>query len=136
MVISMKIFLSAETESPAANLWFNLHKEINRRLDSLTTEYYGDELISIGIISIILSEKYFVDGGYPERRIFSKKNKEADIRLRINFNEFVKATPNRRREIYVNHIIDAIDCLRFKVSKDFSFDKLMNDVIHVLKQNY
>ena len=93
---------------------------------------YGDELTHIYIISIILPPEYFTDGGFKERKIFFRKTHDADIRLRIDYHSFVYAKPDKRREIYKQHIIDSIMTLQRKVSKAYLFDQLVSDVAAVL----
>ena len=79
----MEIFLGAEIEGPATSKWFDLQKEFSELLGELKDENYGDSLTSIGIITILMHPEFFEGEGYKERRYYSRKNKEADIRLRI-----------------------------------------------------
>lgn len=93
----MEIFLGAEIEGPATSKWFDLQKEFSELLGELKDESYGDSLTSIGIISILMHPEYFEGEGYKERRYYSRKNKEADIRLRINYTDFVNANKEIRK---------------------------------------
>lgn len=124
----MNVFLGAELYGVAQKYWFELRKEFSPKLNSLREKNYGDELKSIGIITIILPDYFFNDGGYPERRLFKRKTKEADIRLRINYYQFIHANVEERRTIYINHILESINTLRDKVSRSYQFDQFVKDV--------
>ena len=128
----MDFFLSAEGCAPGTTFWSPLEREFTKKLELLKDSYYGDELTKIYIISIILPPEYFTDGGFKERKIFFRKTHDADIRLRIDYHSFVYAKPDKRREIYKQHIIDSIMTLQRKVSKTYLFDQLVSDVAAVL----
>ena len=72
----MEIFLGAEIEGPAAGKWFVLQKEFSRSLLSIEDRCYGDDLLSIGVISIVMRDKYFEQGGYKERLYYNKKTRK------------------------------------------------------------
>lgn len=129
----MEIFLSAEIEGPATNKWFALQKEFAPLLKSLKAKCYGDMLTNIGIISIILRDQYFEGGGYKERRYYSKKNKEADIRIKIDYNKFVRSSPEEARAMYIEHILESISIAGEKAGKGFNLEQLLCDVREVLK---
>lgn len=130
----MNIFLGAELEGAADSRWFALQKEFKEKLLPLQNNNYGDELIHIGIISIIMREEFFVDGAYKERKYISRKNKEADIRLRIDYKKFVKSSNETRRQIYIEHIIESIRIAGNKAGKSFDTERLVNDVIELLEE--
>ena len=124
----MDFFLSAEGCAPGTTFWHPLEREFTKKLEALKDSHYGDELIKIAIISIILPPEYLSDGGFKERSIFFHQTHDADIRLRIDYHTFVYAKPGKRREIYKQHIIDSIMTLQRKVSKTYLFDQLVSDV--------
>lgn len=128
----MEIFLSAEIEGPVTSKWFLLQKEFTPLLKTLESKNYGETLTSIGIITILLRDKYLEDGGYKERRYYSKKNKEADIRLRINYYAFLKASDEEARKIYVDHILQSIRIAGVKAGKGFDLERLIADVQELL----
>ena len=128
----MDIFLSAEIEGPAAGKWFVLQKEFAAALSCLNCKNYGDELTSIGIISILMREEFFVGGCYKERAYYSRKRKDADIRLRIDYQTFIKASKERQKEIYLNHIIESIRVAGMKAGKSFQTERLVEDVKELL----
>ena len=129
----MEIFLGAEIEGPATSKWFDLQKEFSELLAELKDENYGDSLTSIGIISILMHPEYFEGEGYKERRYYSRKNKEADIRLRINYTDFVNANKETRKGIYISHILEAITIAGNKAGDGFDIERLLFDVQRLLK---
>lgn len=129
----MEIFLGAEIEGPATSKWFDLQKEFSKLLGELKDENYGDSLTSIGIITILMHPEYFEGEGYKERRYYSRKNKEADIRLRINYTDFVNASKEIRKGIYISHILEAITIAGNKAGDGFDLNRLLFDVQRLLK---
>ena len=128
----MKIFLSAELYGKAGGLFTPLCRECSAKLKLLEDKSYGDELVDIGIISIIMPEEFFEDGGYRERILFQRKQHSADVRLRIPYKSFIICKPEVRRQLYVDHIIRSIAVLKGRVSKHFEMDRLLSDVRSVL----
>lgn len=129
----MEIFLGAETEGAAAGKWFELQKTLTPLLNCLRDVDYGKDLTSIGIITILMRDSFFEDGGYPERRYYNSRKKEADIRLRMDYHSFNKATSEQRKAIYIQHIIRCIETAGEKVSGDFDADRLIRDVKNLLE---
>lgn len=72
------------------------------------------------------------EGGYKERKLYKRKTKEADIRLRIDYNEFIHASEEERLNIYNNHIVQSIRTLQKKLGPDFDYSKLEEDVKQAL----
>lgn len=128
----MRIILGAETEGPAAGRWFELQKEFTALLSILENNDYGMGLDEIHIISIIMRPSFFTDGAYKERKYYSKKTKSADIRLRIDYMDFWRATNNKRREIYITHILQSISIAGLKAGNSFKLDLLLSDVKRIL----
>ena len=128
----MKIFLSAECESLGGDLFGRMQNIVQEGMLTLKEKEYGTELTNISIITILLQEKYFEDGGYPERRYFSRKNHYADIRLRMDLHRFLVSSPTVRYQLYCDHIIASVETLRRKVSKEFQFEQLLLDIKDVL----
>lgn len=130
----MDIFLSAEIEGPITNKWFNLQKIFSEKLRKINDRNYGDNLTSIAVISILMREQFFEDGGYKERKYYSVKRKEADIRLRIDYKDFMKASAEKREMIYRNHILESIQIAGEKAGKGFDTKRLLSDVEKILSE--
>ena len=124
-------FLSSESEAPAAYLINKLCILVEPELNCLNLNKYGDEINKIFIISVVL-KRDTIENGVKERRLFSRKTKEADIRLFIDFDGFVKASPRERYKIYVSHIFECMDVIKLKVSKNYQIDFLVQDMKKIL----
>ncbi len=128
----MKIFLSAECESLGGDLFGRMQNIVQKGMLVLKEKDYGAELNDISIITILLQESYFEDGGYPERRCFFRKNHSADIRLRMDLHKFLVSSPAARYQLYCDHILASVETLRRKVSKEFQFEQLLLDIKGIL----
>ena len=128
----MTFFLSCEAQSGGAGLLRRYHQLTQPRLNILSDRCYGQELTEIAIITIFVSDELFKDGGWRERKLFQRKNHSADLRLRLNYREFLSATPEHRATLYRTHILDSIETLRKKVSRDFRFDVLIQGIRTIL----
>ena len=128
----MDIFLSAEAEGPATGKWFVLQKDFSAALSCLKSRHYGDDLISIAIISILMRDEFFAGGCYKERVYYSRKRKDADVRLRIDYNAFIKASKENQKEIYIDHILESIRVAGSKAGPLFQTERLVTDVKELL----
>ena len=129
---TMNFFLSAEVYGAAYSRWRPLRIQAEKQLETLRDKDYGDELKSIAIISIIVPTSFYDEGGYQERKLYKRKTKEADNRLRIDYNEFIHASEEERLNIYYNHIVQSIRTLQKKLGPDFDYSKLEEDVKQAL----
>lgn len=125
-------FLGAELEGKAHIYWFELQKEIQPLLDRLENVSYGEELTSIGVISTILKKETWERGWEKEKKYYSKKRKEADIRLRIDYNKFVRAKKEERRKIYIEHILESVRVAGEKAKGNFNVEGLITDIKNIL----
>ncbi len=131
----MKIFLGSETEGRADGLLLPIRNAVNTLLDVIREKQYGNALLDIGVISIIMKDEMYDSGGYPERKYYSKIKREADIRLRLNYKIFCNAKPHERMEIYKKHVwrAFAIAASKAKSADDnFEENKLLSDVKQAL----
>lgn len=127
----MDFFLSSETEGRADGILFPIRNDVDLLLNVVRQKNYGNALTSIGIFAIIMKENMYDSGGYPERRYYNKKNKEADIRLRLNYKKFCFAKTEDRLEMYKHHILQAVDIaadMAKKADCEFKKDELIDDV--------
>ena len=111
----MTFFFSCEAYGPACGYIKAIQTEFEKKLSKLSDKNYGDELIDIGIISICMPENFYEDGAFAERRLFQRKQKSADIRLKIDYKTFKRGPEEKRREMYKEHVIQSIETLRKKM---------------------
>jgi len=115
----MKIFLGSETEKKVYQQFFDIRKKVEENLQFLCKENvgleeddtYGTEFNDIGIITIAVPQ-YVKDLGVKERKLIKRKTKEADIRLYMDYERFIKETPKNQRLMYIENIIKSIEVLK------------------------
>lgn len=130
----MNVFLGAEIEGPAASKWFELQKEFSAKLSVLKDVSYGDGLTDVAIISIIMRPTFFEENGYKERKLYRKKSKAADIRLRMDYSRFLNTSKEARRDQYIEHILTALRIAGEKAGADVDLTRLLFDVENILMQ--
>lgn len=136
----MRLFLSAEHEHKANFPFYKVWKEVEEKLQFVCKENvglekdttYGTEFEDIGIISIIVPQD-IKDWGLKERRLIKRKAKEADIRLYIDYERFIKETPENQRLMYIKNILDSIDVVIERSKGDFKGEKLKQDILDALE---
>ncbi len=87
-------------------------------------------LDSIAIISIIVPEEY--REGYTERVYINRKRKYADIRLHLNYKDFVFCSEPKRIKLFVEHLLTSLDTLKKKMRTDEEV-MAMNEIIDITK---
>ena len=130
----MEFFLSQEGEAPACCYLSKIQKGIRTELKVLEKKEYGNALNDISIITILVSENY--KDSFSERILFQKQQRGADIRLKLDYKTFVRATWDERERMYKEHILSSIESVRNRVckaDKSFLFDELVFDVKNILR---
>jgi len=129
----MRIFMSGETDGQISNDYRIVRNEIELKLKQLESNDYGSEFVDIGIIPIIIDPKrgLFEAGFFKERKLIKRKTKEADIRLRTDFDKFYAADNNNKRLLLVDNVIRAIRVIGEKSKADFNSEKLISDILQI-----
>ncbi|TDL92412.1 dihydrolipoamide succinyltransferase [Vibrio vulnificus] len=131
----MEFFMSGETEIIFSEEFRLLRNEAEQKLKSLENNDYGNAVEDIGIIPIIVNlTPEIIEGGFFKERVkFSKKNKDADIRMRIDYHDFLNGDLQKKKELLLKNIIESVRALGQKVKKDFDSTKLERDIIELFK---
>ena len=97
----------------------------------LATQNYGEEVELLFICPIImkLSKKMIEQGWHKERKLFKRKNKSTDFRLRIDYNAFKKANLKEREKLFIENIIKSVRLLEARTSKNFDGKRLESDIL-------
>lgn len=130
----MKLFLSGETAFDANEPFEELLKLMINKLKKFVDsdeddETYGSEFKNIGIITMILSPDL---ERVSERKLIHRKTKDADIRLRINYEKFINSDKETQFYLYLKNIIDAINIVNEMKKEDFKGEKLICDILKSL----
>jgi Immunity protein 44 len=131
----MRIFISGEIDGQISNEVREIRNEIDRKLNCLENNDYGSEFVDIGIIPIIIDPKrgLFEAGFFKERKLIKRKAKEADIRLKTDFNKFQAGDNKIRRLLLIDNVIRSIRVIGEKSKSDFNAEKLISDIIKALE---
>lgn len=129
----MRFFLSGELEGDIAEEFINIISEISSELEGLNSNDYGREVEEIAIIPIVakITPEYEDAGFFKERKLFKRKSKEADFRLRIDYETFLSADYATRKILIIRNVIQSIRILGGKAKSDFNAIKLEQDILQV-----
>ncbi|AXO97260.1 Imm44 family immunity protein [Bacillus anthracis] len=133
----MRFFLSGELEGDIAEEFINIISEIGSELEGLNSNDYGSEVEEIAIIPIVakITPEYEDAGFFKERKLFKRKSKEADFRLRIDYETFLSADYATRKILIIRNIIQSIRILGEKAKSDFNAIKLEKDILQIFDIN-
>ncbi len=95
-------------------------------------EKYGREFENIQINPYCVSEATLQKLGWKEKKLVSHAKKRADIRLLMDYERFSAETPENRRRVIIETIIESIRIIGKKAKEDFDADLLISDILHAL----
>lgn len=136
-VSDYEVFFSGELEGDIAEEFINIISEIGSELEGLNSNDYGSEVEEIAIIPIVakITPEYEDAGFFKERKLFKRKSKEADFRLRIDYETFLSADYATRKILIIRNIIQSIRILGEKAKSDFNAIKLEKDILQIFDIN-
>lgn len=123
--------MSGEIETTVSEPFREILNEIEKRLKCLEVNDYGNAVQNLGIIPIIVKvvPEFESAGFHKERKLYKKKTKDADYRLRIDYESFLNANYEKKKLLIIKNVVDCIRLLGKKVKKDFAAERLENDVL-------
>ena len=130
----MKLFISIEAERAEETGIDNIMTKVRKKLSFLSedTDAYGTEFNDISIIPVCVSEEMWQTLGWKERKLISRKKKEADIRLKMDFRRFNKADAEEKYILFADIIVKSVLVVKEKSKSDFKGDKLVADILKSL----
>lgn len=128
----MRLFISTEAQSSSGHIISNIRNQIESRIGNIEVTNYTNDLDSIGII-INCFDKNFLSVGFGKtRKYISYKNRYADIRLNIPFEEFMEADKDKRIDMVKNNIYESIRIIDSKLNKkkgcSFDGERMIGDI--------
>lgn len=128
----MRLFISIEAQSSSGHIISNIRNQIESRIGNIEVTNYTNDLDSIGII-INCFDKNFLSVGFGKtRKYISYKNRYADIRLNIPFEEFMEADKDKRIDMVKNNIYESIRIIDSKLNKkkgcSFDGERMIGDI--------
>lgn len=131
----MKFFMSSESDGRYDDFEEPLRIISNEIEDTIKPfieeRSYGEDVTDISIISVIIKPDLAKEGWFKERVLFKRKAKDADLRLRIDYDKFVKGNDEIKRLLLIDNITKSIGKLSVK-TKDFDSKKLQEDILSIL----
>ena len=139
-MINLKLFLTIEaqnaTENGLAKILWETTKELNfvtdRTKDLENENNYGTEFRSIAIIPSCMDDHFWSVLGWKERKLIWRKKGEADIRLRMDYERFMKETDANKRLMFIDIIVKSIQVVKERSKGDFQGDQLIKDILLAL----
>lgn len=128
----MDFFMSGEIQGDIDEIYREIRNDIGEKLKPLRNKDYGSELISISIIPIIVTPELEEAGFFKERKLFKRKEKDADYRLRIDYEKFINSDSDSQKLLVIKNIIDCMRSLGKKAKKDFDALSLERDILQLL----
>lgn len=127
---------SAEAKAPAGFILMNMINPVKKMFNNrFSVKNYCVDLDDIFIVFICTSNEMKQNGVYKERKYVSHKNRYADLRLHIDYEQFLTATNAERLAIIWNVICRALNYIHGKVPS-LNFDELMCDIKTCMMELY
>jgi hypothetical protein len=125
------IFFTTESQSPAASIISDCFLAIKKNMQVDTLQKYTDCLDDIAIIPFCVDDEFMQIYQIKERKYIGWKRRDADIRLRMDFDTFVQATKEERMQQCKEVIIRSLEVIAKKCeAKKLRFDiaNLIQDI--------
>lgn len=133
----MNVFISIEANITVGCIINDIRKIIEKKTGKIEVCDYTNDLDSIGIIINSWNQSDLKFGHGKERKYISYKQRFADIRLNIPYDEFLSADKQKRFEMVKNNIYDSIRVVdeRLNNKKGCSFDgeRMIADIEEKIK---
>ncbi len=96
---------------------------------------YTDYLDTIGILPLVAPKNILASGNYKEVKKISISCRFASISLVSDYNEYVSADINGKKDIITDNILRSLYVIKKSLKNNFDFDKIKEDIIFVLNNN-
>ncbi|MHC4926792.1 MAG: Imm44 family immunity protein, partial [Planctomycetota bacterium] len=103
----MIFFMSSESdrrfddfEEPLRRIRNEIEEKIKKYIEN---KDYGNEVSELSIIPIIVkfNKQMEEEGWFKERKLFKRKSKDADVRLRIDYDRLVNGNNNVKKMLLI-----------------------------------
>lgn len=131
----MDFFMSSESDGRYDNFEESLRitsNEVELQIKNFVKDKsYGNEIQDLSIIPIIIKfdENMEKEGWFKERILFKKAKNQGDIRLRVNYDKFVKGDDNTKKLLLIDNVIKSIRELSKKIKSGFNAKQLEYDIL-------
>ena len=136
----MKLFLTIEAQSDAIESGLREILDcVNAKLSFIIqndAEFedndYGTEFKSIAIIPTCVNKQYWEILGWKERKQIWRKKGEADFRLKLDYDQFMRESPENKRLLFIENIVRSLEIIQERSKSDFKGEKLIEDILEKL----
>ena len=136
----MKLFITVEAQNCTENGLSKILKETIDKLTFLTDDStdlenvnnYGTEFQLITIIPSCMDDGCWNALSWKERKQIWRKRKVADIRLRMDYERFMRETVSNRYLLFYDIIVQSIRAVQERSKGDFRGEQLINDILIAL----
>ena len=138
----MKFFMTGEIDTSKAedkidDKWSVASESVSEKLKVfLENRDYGSEVESIAIIPIVADPPEGYEQFCKERKLFKRKSKTCDFRLRVDYHSFRDGDDAHREKLLVKNVINSIRILDERAKKDFDGKKLEADILKLFDVEY
>ena len=140
----MELFLTIEAQNSTKIGIDKICWDIKKQLSFVTDKEaglenvnnYGTEFRLISIIPTCVDNEFWDALGWKERKQVWYKKKEADIRLRMDYDRFIRETLENKRLMYVDIVVESIKVVQKKSKGDFRGNKLIEDILNTLNISF
>lgn len=129
----MKFYLSSETtllENVQAKDLREARVYVNDIVQNLVSKNdYGTGVELLTVVHSLSPDSYYEKNPEFKKRVrFYENNKEADARLKMDFDKFVESDLKQKQSIIVQNLIDSIKAVKAIVQDGFDAEKLIQDI--------
>lgn len=112
----MKLYYSSEYSGDIVGekIIMILNNILYKTAEDFKNEYYGNEILGLTAIPIIVSEEF---DSIKERKYISRKDRESDVRLKVNYNLFEKGKFEQCIDLIYNNCYDSFNYVKLKSMK-------------------
>ena len=136
----MRLFLTIEAQNCDESGLANILWETTEKLKFITDKTinledinnYGTEFREIAIIPSCVDDDFWNTFGWKERKQIWRKKREADIRLKMNYDLFVQSTYDQKRLLFADIIVKSLQVVQERSKGDFNGTQLIRDVLDAL----
>lgn len=122
----MELWTSGEIQSDVGDDYRKIRNQAEQAVNALFSKNdYGSGLNRWVYMAII---KAVETDDFKEIQRFNKKKKEVEFRLRIKHKDFLNASYDEKKKLFLESLLRSIQIMPEIGIKDFDFERLSNDI--------
>src|SRR3989344_6133481 len=132
----MKFFITGEVDAPVGEKIRLVIIQIEPKINTLfSKKNYGAGITYWGYITVCCAPEVYESGYFKEIRKYTKKENEVDLRLRVGYEEMLKADKKEVFRLICMSILEGVDIAEHELKiKDFDFQAFRDDLTSLFKK--